>query len=136
MTAHVSQAGIKSDGGHSGSTDWSNGPRGRLYLGRPKVSENGEATDPNARILTRKKANFSTVVGETVKLHWERGLICVPDNVTSSQFPRPIDDVFLALLDAITSEGQKGLSDETKGRATMPQPSYMRRPAKDRGGLW
>ena len=93
MTAHVSQAGIKSDGGHSGSTDWSNGPRGRLYLGRPKA-ENGEATDPNARILTRKKANFSTV-GETVKLHWERGLI-VPDNVTSSQFRRPIDDRIVA----------------------------------------
>jgi AAA domain len=127
MTAHVSQAGIKSDGGHSGSTDWSNGPRGRLYLGRPKA-ENGEATDPNARILTRKKANFSTV-GETVKLHWERGLI-VPDNVTSSQFRRPIDDVFLALLDAITSEGQKV---SAKPRAGNYAPAFfMRRPAKDR----
>jgi hypothetical protein len=62
-------------------------------------------------------------------LHWERGLI-VPDNVTSSQFRRPIDDVFLALLDAITSEGQKV---SAKPRAGNYAPAFfMRRPAKDR----
>ena len=32
MTGHVSQAGIQSDGGHSGSTDWSNAVRSRAYL--------------------------------------------------------------------------------------------------------
>jgi RecA-family ATPase len=128
MTAHVSQAGIKSEGGHSGSTDWSNGPRGRLYLSRPKA-ENGEDTDPNARIFTRKKANFASV-GDTIKLHWERGLI-VPDNFTSSQFRRSVDDVFLALLDAVTAEGQN-VSD--KSRAGNYAPTlFMKRPAKDRG---
>ncbi len=33
VTGHVSQSGIKSDGGHSASTDWSNGVRSRPYLG-------------------------------------------------------------------------------------------------------
>jgi archaellum biogenesis ATPase FlaH len=32
LTSHVSQAGIQSGGGHSGSTDWSNASRSRLYL--------------------------------------------------------------------------------------------------------
>jgi RecA-family ATPase len=115
MTGHMSQAGIKSDGGHSGSTDWSNGPRGRLYLGRPKA-ENGEDTDPNARIFSRKKANFATV-GDTVKLHWERGLF-LPDNFTSNQF-QSADDAFLALLDAVTAEGPH----RSHGPETMRQPS-------------
>jgi RecA-family ATPase len=48
MTAHVSQAGIKSDGGHSGSTDWSNGPRGRLYLGRPRLKTERRPTPMRA----------------------------------------------------------------------------------------
>jgi hypothetical protein len=128
MTAHVSQAGIKSDGGHSGSTDWSNGARGRLYLSRPKA-ENGAESDPNARILTRKKANFATV-GEMVKLHWERGLI-VPDSFISSQFRRSAEDVFLELLNSVTAEGQ---NVSHKPRAGNFAPTlFMTRPAKDRG---
>jgi hypothetical protein len=129
VTGHLSQAGIKSDGGHSGSTDWSNAVRSRLYLSRPRAENGDEETDPNARILTRKKANFATV-GDTVKLHWERGLI-VPDNFTSSQF-QSADDVFLALLDAMTAEGQN-VSD--KSRAGNYAPTlFMTRPAKERGG--
>ena len=105
MTSHVSQAGIRSDGGHSASTDWSNAGRSRLYLNRPKA-ENGDAADANARLLTRKKANLASI-GDTIKLHWENGLI-VPDKVDMRRdFPRSADDVFLALVDAVTEEGQK-----------------------------
>lgn len=35
ITTHVSQAGIQSGGGHSGTTDWSNAARSRLYRTRP-----------------------------------------------------------------------------------------------------
>ena len=90
MTSHVSQAGIRSDGGHSASTDWSNAGRSRLYLNRPKA-ENGDAADANARLFTRKKANLASI-GDTIKLHWENGVI-VPDKVDMQRdFPRSADD--------------------------------------------
>ena len=53
LTGHVSAAGLQSDGGHSGSTDWSNSVRSRLYLGRPK--EEGEPTDQGERTLGAKR---------------------------------------------------------------------------------
>lgn len=106
LTSHVSQSGIKSDGAHSGSTDWSNAVRSRLYLSRPKAERDGEPADTNDRLLTRKKANFAST-GDTVKLRWQNGLI-VPDfPSTPSYFRRSADDVFLALLDAVTKEGQR-----------------------------
>jgi AAA domain len=129
LTSHVSQAGIRSDGGHSGSTDWSNAARTRLYLNRPKA-ENGTDADTNARTLTRKKANFART-GDTMKLHWENGLI-VPDGVPAPSYcRRSADDVFLALLDAVIAEGQN-VSD--KSRAGNYAPTlFLKRPAKDRG---
>ena len=128
MTSHVSQAGIRSDGGHSGSTDWSNASRTRLYLNRPKADDGDEA-DTNARILTRKKANHASV-GDTIKLHWANGLI-VPDGLSTPRyFRRSADDVFLALLDAVTQEGQKV---SPKPRAGNFAPAlFMRRAPKER----
>ena len=125
LTSHVSQAGIRSDGGHSGSTDWSNAVRSRLYLNRPKAEDSEEA-DTNARILTRKKANFASI-GDTVKLHWENGLI-VPDGLSApSYFRRSAEDVFLALLDAVTSEGQK-VSPKPRAGNYAPSVFMNRRP--------
>ena len=129
MTSHVSQAGIRSDGGHSGSTDWSNAARTRLYLSRPKDDDSGEA-DPNARILTRKKANLATT-GDTIKLHWKNGLIVPDEPSTTRYFHRSADEVFLALVDATTREGQKV---SPKPRAGNYAPAlFMKRAAKERG---
>jgi hypothetical protein len=128
LTSHVSQAGIRSDGGHSGSTDWSNAVRSRAYLNRPKTDD-GEEADTNARLLTRKKANLASI-GDAIKLHWENGLI-VPDGLsTPGYFRRPPDDVFLALLDAVTSEGQ---NVSPKPRAGNYAPAlFMKRSPKER----
>ena len=128
VTSHVSQAGIRSDGGHSASTDWSNACRSRLYLNRPKA-ENGDAADANGRLLTRKKANLARI-GDTIKLHWENGLI-VPDRVdTRRSFPRSADDVFLALVDAVTEEGQRA---SPKPRAGNYAPAlFMKRRPQER----
>ena len=126
MTAHVSQAGIRSDGGHSASTDWSNAARSRHYLNRPTAD--GEKADTNARVLTRKKANHASS-GDTLKLHWKNGLI-VPDDPGPNYFRRQPDDVFLALLDAVTLEGQKV---SRKARAGNYAPAlFMRRSQKER----
>jgi hypothetical protein len=128
LTSHVSQAGIRSEGGHSASTDWSNASRSRLYLNRPKP-ENGEPTDTDERLLTRKKANFASI-GDTIKLRWKNGLLVPEDLAQRSYFRRVAEDVFLALLDAVTNEGQKV---SPKPRAGNYAPAlFMTRGPKER----
>ena len=128
-TAHVSQAGIQSDGGHSASTDWSNANRSRAYLSAPKDEGDGPV-DPNARLLARKKANHAAI-GDMIKLQWKNGLF-IPEALSpSNQFRPPVDDVFLALLDAVTAEGQN-VSHKSKSGNYAPT-LFMKRPAKDRG---
>jgi RecA-family ATPase len=125
VTAHVSQAGIQSEGGHSGSTDWSNAARSRVYLSRPKDNED----DPDARILSRKKANHARL-GETIKMRWQKGLFVPEAIATANRFRRPAEDVFLALLDALNSEGQRV---SPKPRASNFAPAFfMKRTAKER----
>ena len=119
LTSHVSQAGIKSDGGHSASTDWSNASRSRLYLNRPKA-EDGEPADTNARILTRKKANFASI-GDTIKLHWKNGVIIPDAPATPSYFRRPVDDVFLALLDEHCAANRQSLSENSHSGNFAPR---------------
>jgi hypothetical protein len=127
MTGHVSQAGIQSDGGHSGSTDWSNAVRSRAYLSAQKDEGNGPV-DPDARILTRKKANNARL-GEIVKLRWQQGLF-VPEATTPNYFRRPVEDVFLALLDAVTTEGQ---TVSPKAKASNYAPAlFMKRLPNER----
>ncbi len=54
----------------SGSTAWENQVRSRLFLDRPRDGD-GEVTDPDARILTRAKANYARN-GEGVSFRWHR----------------------------------------------------------------
>lgn len=136
LSSHLSQAGIKSEGGHSGSTDWSNAFRSRAYLSRPK-KDNGksgdgdEPTDTNARLFTRKKANFASI-GETIKLHWARGVI-LPDELMPNYFRRPADDVFLALLDAHEGANRNSLS-ESKNAGNYAPRVFGSAPASERDG--
>jgi RecA-family ATPase len=132
LTGHLSMAGIKSEGGHSGSTDWNNAFRSRAYLGRPKGNAEGEdEPQANARLITRKKANFAPI-GETIKLHWSRGVF-LPDEFISSQFRRPVDDVFLALLDAHEAANRTPLS-ESKNASNFAPRVFGRAPASERDG--
>jgi RecA-family ATPase len=118
LTAHVSQAGIQSGGGHSGSTDWSNAARSRLYLNRPKDDE-GVEIDTDARLLTRKKANFATI-GDTIKLRWKDGIL-VPEESIPSYFRRPVEDVFLALLDEHNGANRRPLSESSNATNYAPR---------------
>jgi RecA-family ATPase len=128
LTSHLSQAGIKSYGGHSGSTDWSNASRSRLHLGRPKP-EKGEPADANARILTRRKANFASI-GDTIKLRWQNGVL-VPADTMPSRFRRPVEDVFLALLDAHHGANRRPLSESPSATNFAPRV-FEKLPAGDR----
>ena len=121
MTGHLSQAGIRSDGGHSGSTDWSNASRVRFYLARPKPDGLDEKADPDARILTRKKANLARI-GDTVKLRWQNGLL-IPDGSSAGLgYPRrSCEDVFLAILDQHSSLNMRPVSDNPHSRNYAPK---------------
>jgi putative DNA primase/helicase len=117
LTAHVSQAGIRSDGGHSGSTDWSNAVRSRAYLSRPKSEKNGEPADTDERLLTRKKANLASI-GDTIKLRWKNGIL-VPDGpIVAGLTPfgkLDAKDVFLGLLDVRDAQQRPVSAKERAG---------------------
>jgi RecA-family ATPase len=119
LTGHVSAAGLQSDGGHSGSTDWSNAIRSRLYLGRTKEKD-GEPVDQGERILTKKKANYASV-GDTIELQWRKGVFLPAASPASSQFRRPVEDVFLALLDAHYSANRHPLSESKNAGNFAPK---------------
>ena len=134
MSTHVSQSGIRTDGGHSGSTDWSNAARSRLYLNRPKTDD-GALTDPDARTLTRKKTNYAAL-GDTVDLKWERGVL-VPVggaglSAAGRAFKRSCEDVFMDILGAMTRENQV-VSHKSKSGLYAPNV-IMRRPPAEREG--
>ena len=130
LTGHVSAAGLQSDGGHSGSTDWSNSVRSRLYLGRPK--EEGEPTDQGERTLGRKKAQFASV-GDTIELQWRAGVFVPTATPASSPFRRPVEDVFLALLDAHTGADRHPLS-ESRNAGNFAPKVFAAAPASTRDG--
>lgn len=130
LTSHVSQAGIQSGGGHSGSTDWSNAARSRLYLNRPKDDE-GVEIDTDARLLTRKKANFASI-GDTIKLRWQNGVL-VPQESVPSYFRRPVEDVFIALLDAHNGANRRPLSESSNANNHAPRV-FANLPDRERDG--
>jgi RecA-family ATPase len=118
LSAHPSQAGIRSEGGHSGSTDWSNGVRSRLFLSRPEAVQ-GEENDDNARLLTRKKANFARR-GDKIELHWKDGVLALDALQSRSVFRRQCEDVYLALLDARNASSRQ-VSDKTRASNYAPK---------------
>jgi RecA-family ATPase len=74
LNAHPSRSGMGKAGDMDGaSTGWSNSARSRWSLARP-VADEDEPSDPDARILTRRKANYASV-GDTIKLRWQRGIL-------------------------------------------------------------
>ncbi|WP_373487267.1 AAA family ATPase [Blastomonas sp.] len=63
----------------SGSTAWENQVRSRLFLETPKDKE-GEASDLDARMLTRGKANYAKA-GARLDFRWHRWAFVTPNNV-------------------------------------------------------
>jgi RecA-family ATPase len=98
VLSHPSVAGMATKTGTSGSTAWSNSVRSRLYLERPQ-SEDGVEIDPNARVLSVKKANYGKT-GEQIKLRWNDGVF-VRDNGASfdrAAAHQRVEQVFVDLL--------------------------------------
>jgi RecA-family ATPase len=86
LLAHPSQTGRATGQGDGGSTAWNNSVRSRLYLSRLEAT-NGDAPDPNIRILSRRKANYA-LAGVDITLRWSGGafaLVGSPDQADAGQ---------------------------------------------------
>jgi RecA-family ATPase len=106
LCAHPSRSGLSSGEGDGGSTGWSNSLRSRLFLSAPEVAP-GETPDADARILSRKKANYAARQDE-ILLRWLNGMI-VEDagyEASASSYRRAVEEVFMDLLDATNRENQ------------------------------
>jgi RecA-family ATPase len=104
--AHPSRTGINTNSGESGSTAWIGTFRSQLYQSTPKPDE-GEPSDPDLRLLTRKKSNAARR-DETIELRWRNGVF-VPTRQTgviASIERGTCERIFLELLNRIIAEGR------------------------------
>lgn len=131
LNAHPSRSGMSATGDvDGGSTAWSNTARSRWSLTRPPA-EDGAEPDVNARVLTRRKANYSSI-GETIALRWHKGAL-VPQHVAAALSGVParaaVESMFLALLDRCLAQGQA-----VSNSATAPNFAprlFAKRPDRD-----
>jgi RecA-family ATPase len=126
--AHPSRAGMNSGSGESGSTAWIGTFRSQLYLATPQTDE-GEPSDPDLRLLTRKKSNAARR-DEIIELRWKDGVFMpfrVPSGILGSIERRTCERVFLDLLEKTTAENQPVSSNSRAGNyaprlfATRPE---------------
>ncbi len=107
LNAHPSRAGISSGDLDGGSTGWNGGARSRWSLMTPKGDE-GEPADETARVLTKKKANYSTR-GDEIRLKFRDGVLVrdggLGGGVVASLDRRKCEEVFLEMLDNIEPAG-------------------------------
>ena len=116
LIAHPSLAGMNTGSGLSGSTDWHNGPRARVYFERPKDKDD-KAFDADLRTLTVKKVQYARE-GTVFRLRRKAGYFVYEGKDGGSTFDRAAtaakaEAVFLALLQAF----------EDQGRSVSPNPS-------------
>ena len=114
--AHPSRTGQNTGEGSSGSVQWDAAFRSRLYLSMPPA--NGAEPDPNARVLTRKKANYAPR-DEAVDLRWQDGVFVGKQQqaggIIGSIERRTCERVFLDLVDKTAAENQPVSSNSRAG---------------------
>jgi RecA-family ATPase len=110
LVAHPSLAGINSGSGLSGSTDWHNGPRARLYLARPK---DGKALDGELRTLTVMKVQWAQE-GTVFRLRRRDGAFVYEGREGGGNSPydraaaiAKAESIFLSLLQAYEDQGRR-----------------------------
>jgi RecA-family ATPase len=119
LIAHPSLTGMNTGSGISGSTDWHNGPRGRLFVEEAKDKDGKPLADKRRRIVTVMKAQHSEMEGTVFHLRWDKGAyVYERKDGGSTPYDRAAaaanaEAVFLALLQAF----------EQQGRSVSPSPS-------------
>lgn len=106
LLSHPSLTGLASGTGTSGSTAWNNSVRSRLYLER--IIADGYEADPDKRILSTKKANYSRT-GAEMTLTWREGIFVreiAAQGLDALSAGAKAERVFLSLLDDFTAQGR------------------------------
>ncbi len=107
LNAHPSRAGISSGDMDGGSTGWNGGARSRWSLVTPR-DEDGPV-DETARVLTKRKANYSTR-GDEIRLRFADGVLVreggLGSGMVASLERRNCEAVFLDLLDKTVPTGR------------------------------
>jgi hypothetical protein len=133
LNAHPSRSGMAAGGSmDSGSTGWSNSARSRLSLERLKA-EGDEPVDTDVRILTKRKANRSSI-GEFIKLRWHDGVIASArgdTGITATAERAGADATFLSLLGRCADQGV--FVSHSKNAGNFAPKIFGKRP--DRGGF-
>jgi len=127
LNAHPSRAGLNSGELDGGSTAWSNSARSRWSLARP-AGEDGEQADPDARILTRRKSNYSSI-GDVIRLRWERGVLVpleAPGGFSGAVQKQAVEELFMTLLDRCMAQGMN-LSNSKNATNNAPS-EFAKRP--------
>jgi RecA-family ATPase len=99
LSSHPSVAGMISGTGTSGSRDWNNSVRSRLYQ---------KVTSPDTRTLELMKANHGKT-GEKIEMRWQDGIYVLDDGgdpVVENLVNSRIDKLFLELLALFIEQGQ------------------------------
>ena len=107
LIGHPSLSGLASGSGMSGSTDWHNAPRGRMYL-EAATTEQGEEPDKDLRFLKVMKQNYGPQ-GEIVNVRWQDGVfvrIAAMGTFDKLAADQHAEDLFLKLLAQLTEQGR------------------------------
>ncbi|MBB6254106.1 AAA family ATPase [Nitrospirillum iridis] len=118
VCGHPSRAGMQEGSGLSGSTAWNAVVRSRLYLTRP-AAEEGAVVDPDARVLSTKKANYGPIAGD-IPITWQGGVF-VADGAQGADMVDRLDranharDVLLAAVDQFNAQGRPTIATRGQG---------------------
>jgi len=132
LISHPSLAGINTETGLSGTTQWHNSVRARSYMKGVKP-EDGEEPDNELRELIFKKNNYGPLA-ETILLKYKNGLflpVMGPGSLDRATQEARADEVFLALLDRFTKTN-RNVSDKAS-RTYAPSVFAKEAEAKSAG---
>jgi RecA-family ATPase len=130
LLAHPSLTGMNTGSGLSGSTDWNNGVRSRLYLQTPKLND-GIAPNKNLRTFEGVKSNYGERGGK-IDLEWKNGVfvrVNEPSGFNKLAAEQKADDVFLSLLAKFRREGR----DVSPNKSPSFAPAVFAKHADSRG---
>jgi RecA-family ATPase len=117
LAQHPSLSGINAESGMSGSTQWNNAARSRLYFTACKMPDDGQSDVRELRVM---KSNYGPP-GEIVRLRWRNGVfvpLTSPSVIERAAAEAAADAVFLACLDARRAQGMEVVP--TAGRGYAP----------------
>jgi RecA-family ATPase len=119
LISHPSLSGMASGTGNSGSTQWTNGPRARLYFS--EIKRDADDDDIGHRELKVIKSNYGPS-GEIVRLRWRDGVFVIEPKTGSLErmvADQNADDAFLRLLEQYTAQG-RNVSDKPTSPTYAP----------------